>query len=847
MDERTPPSDATLLHDLPVLPLRDVVVFPIMVIPLFVGREKSIRALDQAMEGDKRILLVAQKSPETDDPGAGDLYEVGTLANVLQLLKLPDGTIKVLVEGISRVRVDGIHARDGAVYGHAVALPDVPVSDPREIDAATRSLMGLFEQYVKTNRKLQPELLQTLSGIDDPARLADTIAAHLTVRLAEKQRLLETADVAERLELLVGLVNGEIDVQQLEKRIRGRVKSQMEKSQREYYLNEQMKAIQKELGELDEAPNDIEDLTRRIAESGMPKPVEAKAKAELNKLKQMSPMSAEAAVVRNYLDWLLGVPWNKRTKIRKDLKLAQDTLDADHYGLEKVKDRILEYLAVQSRVKRMKGAILCLVGPPGVGKTSLGQSIAKATNRKFVRMSLGGVRDEAEIRGHRRTYVGSMPGRIVQNLNKVGSRNPLFVLDEIDKMSMDFRGDPSAALLEVLDPEQNSAFNDHYLEVDLDLSEVMFVATSNSLNIPGPLLDRMEVIRIPGYTEEEKLNIATRYLLPKQLKANGLKAGELSVAEDALRDIVRYYTRESGVRNLEREIAKICRKVVKEIALAGPQLAPDAAPAKAGKRSVKAAAGKKAKSVKAIKSMSVDAANLEKFLGVRRFDYGRAEDDNEIGMVTGLAWTEVGGDLLQVESTLMPGKGQLILTGQLGDVMKESASAALSVVRARTQRLGIDPEFLQKQDVHLHVPDGATPKDGPSAGIAMTTALVSALTKVPVRADVAMTGEITLRGKVTAIGGLKEKLLAALRGGIRTVLIPEENRKDLVDLPKTVTQKLKIVPVRWIDEVLDLALERPILQASAPAREVGQAKAKPKSAVAGRSGDGTRKRQQVEH
>jgi len=847
MDARTPTSDANLLHDLPVLPLRDVVVFPIMVIPLFVGREKSIRALDQAMEGDKRILLVAQKSPETDDPGAADLYGIGTLANVLQLLKLPDGTIKVLVEGISRVRVDGIHARDGAVYGRAEPLPDVPVADPREIEAATRSLMGLFEQYVKTNRKLQPELLQTLAGIDDPARLADTIAAHLTVRLAEKQRLLETADVAERLELLVGLVNGEIDVQQLEKRIRGRVKSQMEKSQREYYLNEQMKAIQKELGELDEAPNDIEDLTRRIAEAGMPKPVETKAKAELNKLKQMSPMSAEAAVVRNYLDWLLGVPWNKRTKIRKDLKLAQDTLDADHYGLEKVKDRILEYLAVQSRVKRMKGAILCLVGPPGVGKTSLGQSIAKATNRKFVRMSLGGVRDEAEIRGHRRTYVGSMPGRIVQNLNKVASRNPLFVLDEIDKMSMDFRGDPSAALLEVLDPEQNSAFNDHYLEVDLDLSEVMFVATSNSLNIPGPLLDRMEVIRIPGYTEEEKLNIATRYLLPKQLKANGLKAGELSVAEDALRDIVRYYTRESGVRNLEREIAKICRKVVKEIALAGPQSVSDAAPVKPGRSAAKAAAEKKAAGGKAVKSMSVDAANLEKFLGVRRFDYGRAEEDNEIGMVTGLAWTEVGGDLLQVESTLIPGKGQLILTGQLGDVMKESASAALSVVRSRAQRLGIDPEFLQKQDVHLHVPDGATPKDGPSAGIAMTTALVSALTRVPVRADVAMTGEITLRGKVTAIGGLKEKLLAALRGGIRTVLIPEENRKDLVDLPKTVTQKLKIVPVRWIDEVLDLALERPILQPAAPAPEVGQAKVKPKPAVAGRGREGTRKRQQVEH
>ena len=798
---------ARSLVDIPVLPLRDVVVFPSMVIPLFVGREKSIRALDLAMDRDKRILLVAQKSPETDDPVAADLYEVGTLAQVLQLLKLPDGTIKVLVEGVARARLSRVHEADDSLAADAELLDPVEPSDPREVEAIVRSLMSLFEQYVKTNRKLPPELMQTLAGIDEPQRLADTISAHLSVRLAEKQRLLESVDVGNRLELLVGLVDGEIDVQQLEKRIRGRVKSQMEKSQREYYLNEQMKAIQKELGDLDDAPNDIEDLTRKIAEAGMPKPVEAKAKSELNKLKQMSPMSAEAAVVRNYLDWLLGVPWNKRTKVRKDLKLAQETLDADHYGLEKVKDRILEYLAVQTRVKRMKGAILCLVGPPGVGKTSLGQSIAKATNRKFVRMSLGGVRDEAEIRGHRRTYVGSMPGRIVQNLNKAGSRNPLFVLDEIDKMSMDFRGDPSAALLEVLDPEQNNAFNDHYLEVDLDLSEVMFVATSNSLNIPGPLLDRMEVIRIPGYTEEEKLNIAERYLLPKQLKANGLRPAELKVSEDAVRDIVRYYTRESGVRNLEREISKICRKVVKEIALAGP--APVAKTKAKGKP-------------KAVKNVVVTAKNLDKYLGVRRFDYGRAERDNEVGMVTGLAWTEVGGDLLQIESTLMPGKGQLILTGQLGDVMKESASAALSVVRARTERLGIDVDFLQKLDVHLHVPDGATPKDGPSAGIAMTTALVSALTKVPVRADVAMTGEITLRGKVTAIGGLKEKLLAALRGGIRTVLIPEENRKDLADIPKTVTDRMKIVPVRWIDEVLDLALEHPI---AAPA----QAKKEPRA------------------
>ena len=798
-------SDSHLL-DLPVLPLRDVVVFPHMVIPLFVGRDKSMRALEQAMEADKRILLLAQKSAETDDPAEADMYSTGTLAQVLQLLKLPDGTIKVLVEGTERVNVTEISERDGALYGRGQEIDSTDLREGREVEAVARSLMSLFEQYVKTNRKLPPELLQTLAGIDEPSRLADTIAAHLGVRLSDKQRLLETFEVADRLELLVGFVDGEIDVQQLEKRIRGRVKSQMEKSQREYYLNEQMKAIQKELGELDDAPNELEDLGRKVAAAGMPKPVEAKAKAELNKLKQMSPMSAEAAVVRNYLDWLLGVPWKKRTKIRKDLKAAQDTLDADHYGLEKVKERILEYLAVQSRVTKMKGAILCLVGPPGVGKTSLGQSIARATNRKFVRMSLGGVRDEAEIRGHRRTYVGSMPGRIVQNLNKSGTRNPLFLLDEIDKMSMDFRGDPSSALLEVLDPEQNNTFNDHYLEVDLDLSEVMFVATSNTLNIPGPLLDRMEVIRIPGYTEEEKLHIAERYLVPKQLKANGLKPEELKIAESAIRDIVRYYTRESGVRNLEREIAKICRKVVKEIALAGP------GPAK-----------KKATAI------SVTTKNLEKYQGVRRFDYGRAEEQNEIGLVTGLAWTEVGGDLLQIEVSLVPGKGGLTLTGQLGDVMKESASAALSVVRSRAESLGIDTDFLQKQDVHLHVPDGATPKDGPSAGIAMATALVSTLTRNPVRANVAMTGEITLRGRVSAIGGLKEKLLAAIRGGITTVIIPEENRKDLADIPANVTQGMKIVPVRWIDEVLELALERPVAPAASgggdkvPVRESGKA------------------------
>ena len=772
--------------DLPVLPLRDVVVYPHMVIPLFVGRDRSIKALDLAMADDKQILLIAQKSPDTDDPGADDLYRVGTLAQVLQLLKLPDGTIKVLVEGSSRVAIDGYGEREGALTATGVETASAYERDERELEVTQRSLMSLFEQYVKTNRKLPPELLTTLSGIDDPSRLADTISAHLGARLSDKQQLLETLEVGQRMEMLIGLVDGEIDVQQIEKRIRGRVKSQMEKSQREYYLNEQMKAIQKELGELDEAPNELEELTKKVAAAGMPKAVEAKARVELNKLKQMSPMSAEATVVRNYIDWLVGVPWKKRTKVRKDLKAAQEVLDADHYGLEKVKERILEYLAVQSRVKHMKGAILCLVGPPGVGKTSLGQSIAKATNRKFIRMALGGVRDEAEIRGHRRTYIGSMPGRIVQNLTKVGSRNPLFMLDEIDKMSMDFRGDPSSAMLEVLDPEQNHAFNDHYLEVDLDLSEVMFVATANSLNIPGPLLDRMEVIRIPGYTEDEKLHIAQNYLVAKQVKANGLRPGELKISEAAIRDIVRYYTRESGVRNLEREISKISRKVVREIALAGPR--------KSGKAH----------------SVAVTPKNLDKYLGVQKYDFGRAELEAEVGLVTGLAWTEVGGDLLQIEASLLPGKGQLILTGQLGDVMQESVKAAYSVVRSRSDRLGLDTEFHQKFDTHVHVPEGATPKDGPSAGIAMVTALVSVLSKVPVRADVAMTGEITLRGRVLPIGGLKEKLLAALRGGIRTVLIPEENRKDLADIPKNVTQGLKIIPVKWIDEVLDVALVRPL-------------------------------------
>jgi len=793
-------SAETDLMELPVLPLRDVVVFPHMVIPLFVGREKSVRALDIAMEGNKKILLVAQRSPDVDEPGAGDLYTIGTIASVLQLLKLPDGTIKVLVEGTSRAEIVSFGERNGLMVAHLRELEPQYTRSEREVGVISRSLTTLFEQLVKLSRKLPPELMSTLAGIEDPSRLADTIASHISVRVADKQRVLETADVADRQELLVSMVDGEIDVQQIEKRIRGRVKSQMEKSQREYYLNEQMKAIQKELGDMDEAPNELDELSKKIAAAGMPKPIETKARAELNKLKQMSPMSAEATVVRNYIDSLLGVPWKKKTKVRRDLQVAQEVLDADHFGLEKVKERILEYLAVQQRVNKMKGPILCLVGPPGVGKTSLGQSIAKATNRKFIRMSLGGVRDEAEIRGHRRTYIGSMPGRIIQNLAKVGTKNPLFVLDEIDKMSMDFRGDPSAALLEVLDPEQNHTFNDHYLEVDVDLSEVMWIATANSLNIPPALQDRMEVIRIPGYTEAEKVNIAQRYLVPKQLKANGLKAAELAIAEPAIRDVIRYYTRESGVRNLEREISKICRKVVKELSLIA---------AKAAKKGIKKERGK----------VSVTSKNLDNYLGVRKFTFGRAEQQNEVGLVTGLAWTEVGGDLLSIEATIVPGKGKLIHTGQLGDVMQESIQAALSVVRARAERLGIDPDFHQKYDVHIHVPEGATPKDGPSAGIAMCTALVSALTKVPVRSEVAMTGEITLRGRVLPIGGLKEKLLAAHRGGITTVIIPDENKKDLADIPRNITESLEIKPVRWIDEVLDIALERPIAPLARPEGE----------------------------
>jgi ATP-dependent Lon protease len=762
----------------PVLPLRDVVVYPHMVIPLFVGREKSIRALDAAMQSDKQVLLVAQRSAELDDPGIDEIYKVGTVSTILQLLKLPDGTVKVLVEGGERAEI--VSWLDTSEYFSAqIRVADEPaVPDERELEVMTRSVLALFEQYVKLNKKVPPEILSSLAGIDEPGRLADTIAAHMTMKIEEKQRILEIPDVHSRLEHLMGLIEGEIDVLQIEKRIRGRVKQQMEKSQREYYLNEQMKAIQKELGELDETPNEAEELAQKIEKAGMHKEAKQKAQTELSKLKLMSPMSAEATVVRNYIDWLVGVPWKNRTKIRHDLAKAEGVLEQDHYGLEKVKERILEYLAVQQRVKKLKGPILCLVGPPGVGKTSLGQSIARATNRKFVRMSLGGVRDEAEIRGHRRTYIGSMPGKIVQNLAKVGVRNPLFLLDEIDKMAMDFRGDPASALLEVLDPAQNHAFNDHYLEVDFDLSDVMFVATANTLNIPAPLLDRMEVIRLPGYTEDEKVSIAERYLIPKQKQANGVRKGELDLGNNAVRDIIRFYTREAGVRSLDREISKICRKVVKTITL------------KPGDKKV-----------------VVNSKNLEKYLGVQRYRYGIAETNDQIGQVTGLAWTEVGGELLTIEAAVVGGKGKQTSTGQLGEVMQESIQAAMTVVRSRAEALGIDPEFYQKLDVHIHVPEGATPKDGPSAGIGMCTALVSALTKIPVKASVAMTGEITLRGEVLPIGGLKEKLLAAHRGGITLVVIPHENQKDLADIPKNIKSQLDIRPVKWIDEVLSFALQ----------------------------------------
>jgi len=772
-------SDTDPQHrlNIPILPLRDVVVYPHMVIPLFVGRARSIQALDEAMQAGKQILLVAQKQADVDEPALEDIYGVGTLATILQLLKLPDGTVKVLVEGNTRANLT--QTRGAEFFSADITLVEDQLDvSTREAEVLKRSLISQFENYVKLNRKVPPEILTSLAGIDQPGRLADTVAAHMALKLDQKQKVLEIMAVRERIEHVMTLIETEIDMLQIEKRIRGRVKQQMEKSQREYYLNEQMKAIQKELGDMEDAPNEIAELEQRVARAGMSQEAREKATAELNKLKLMSPMSAEATVVRNYVDWLLKAPWKKRTRVNQELGEAEQVLEKDHFGLDKVKERILEYLAVQQRVKKLRGPILCLVGPPGVGKTSLGQSIARATNRKFVRMSLGGVRDEAEIRGHRRTYIGSMPGKIVQNLSKTGVRNPLFLLDEVDKMSTDFRGDPSSALLEVLDPEQNASFNDHYLEVDFDLSEVMFVCTANTLNIPAPLLDRMEVIRIPGYTEDEKLNIARNYLKPKQVKANGLRNGEISISDSVIRDIIRYYTRESGVRNLERELAKICRKVVKQHLL------------KPG-----------------TKATHVVPKGLEKYLGVRRFRYGRAEEANQVGQVTGLAWTEVGGELLTIEAAVVPGKGKLINTGQLGEVMRESIQAATTVVRSRAALLGIDEDFHQKLDLHIHMPEGATPKDGPSAGIGMCTALVSALTGIPVRCDVAMTGEITLRGEVLPIGGLKEKLLAAHRGGIATVLIPRDNEKDLVDIPKNIKDKLNIVPVRWIDEVLQLTLQ----------------------------------------
>jgi ATP-dependent Lon protease len=774
---------------LPLLPLRDVVVFPHMVIPLFVGRPKSIKALEAAMEEGKNVVLVAQKSAANDDPSPKDLYDVGSVASILQMLKLPDGTVKVLVEGIHRARINHVLSVKENYEADITPIPQAE-ADNNEVEAMRRSLFAQFDQYVKLNKKIPPEVLTSLSGIESASRLSDTIAAHLPLKLEQKQQILENFDVPLRLEQLLGLLETEIDILQVEKRIRGRVKRQMEKSQREYYLNEQVKAIQKELGETEEGA-EIDELEKKIKAAHMPKDAKAKCEAELKKLKLMSPMSAEATVVRNFIDTVVSLPWKKKSKVSSDLANAEKVLNADHYGLEKIKERIVEYLAVQSRVDKLKAPILCLVGPPGVGKTSLGQSIAKATNRKFVRMSLGGVRDESEIRGHRRTYIGSMPGKILQNMAKVGVRNPLFLLDEVDKMGMDFRGDPASALLEVLDPEQNHTFQDHYVEVDFDLSDVMFVATSNSFNIPPALLDRMEVIRLSGYTEDEKIHIARQYLLPKQMKANGVKDAELAVADQALRDITRYYTREAGVRGMDREIAKICRKVVKT------QL-------------TKSKEGKS----------HITAKSLDKYLGVRRYSYGIAEKTNQVGQVTGLAWTEVGGELLTVETAVLPGKGVIKRTGKLGDVMQESIEAAISVVRARAKSLGIANDFYEKNDLHVHLPEGATPKDGPSAGIAITTALVSVLTGIPVRCDVAMTGEITLRGEVLPIGGLKEKLLAAARGGIKTVLIPEENQKDLVEIPTEITRDLMIIPVRWIDKVLETALERkpvPLVEPDVPA------------------------------
>ncbi len=766
------------VHEYPLLPLRDVVVFPHMVVPLFVGREKSIQALEAAMEGSKEILLVAQKDASTDEPGPRDVFDMGTLATVLQMLRLPDGTVKVLVEGNARATIsditEGEYLSGGAVLMDEESLPE------REEEVLIKTLMDEFEKYVKLSKKVPSEVSNALTGIEELERLADTMAAHLEMRIPEKQELLEALDIRKRVDLLLGKLDGEIDLIEVEKRIRGRVKKQMERSQREYYLNEQMKAIQKEMGNLGEGNNDFEELEQKLEEAGLPEEARKKTETELNKLKMMSPMSAEATVVRGYIDWMLAVPWKKRSRVRHDIEKAREILDRDHYGLDEVKKRILEYLAVQSRVKKVKGPVLCLVGPPGVGKTSLGQSIARATNRKYTRMALGGVRDEAEIRGHRKTYIGALPGKLLQKLAKVGVKNPLFLFDEIDKMGMDHRGDPASALLEVLDPEQNHTFNDHYLEVDYDLSDVMFVCTSNSMDIPPALLDRMEIIRIPGYTEDEKVNIALRYLLPKQIKANGLRKDELKLPEETLRDLIRYYTREAGVRGLEREIAKICRKVVRNHVESGDKA-----------------------------SVEITQEMLEDYSGVKKFKYGLAEEKNEIGQVTGLAWTQVGGELLHIECALTPGKGRVVKTGSLGDVMQESIQTALTVVRSRAPGLGIADDFHEKHDLHVHVPEGATPKDGPSAGIGMCTALVSALTKIPVRADVAMTGEITLRGRVLAIGGLKEKLLAAHRGGIKTIIIPDENVRDLKEIPDNIKESLEIRPVKWIDEVLDIALAYP--------------------------------------
>ncbi|AUI85695.1 endopeptidase La [Vibrio azureus] len=763
--------------EIPVLPLRDVVVYPHMVIPLFVGREKSISCLETAMESNKQVLLVAQKQADTDEPTKDDLFTVGTVATILQLLKLPDGTVKVLVEGQQRAKITQF--KDSEFFLAEAEYVVTPELDEREQEVIVRSAINQFEGFIKLNKKIPPEVLTSLGGIDEAARLADTIAAHMPLKLVDKQQVLEVFDVTERLEFLMGQMESEIDLLQVEKRIRGRVKKQMEKSQREYYLNEQMKAIQKELGEMEDAPDEFETLKQKIEESKMPEDARHKTEQELQKLKMMSPMSAEATVVRSYIDWMVSVPWNKRSKVKKNLAKAEEILNEDHYGLERVKERILEYLAVQNRVNKLKGPILCLVGPPGVGKTSLGRSIAAATGRKYTRMALGGVRDEAEIRGHRRTYIGSLPGKLIQKMSKVGVKNPLFLLDEIDKMSSDMRGDPSSALLEVLDPEQNNAFNDHYLEVDYDLSDVMFVATSNSMDIPGPLLDRMEVIRLSGYTEDEKLNIAKRHLVDKQVKRNGLKPNEITIEDSAIIGIIRYYTREAGVRSLEREISKICRKAVKNILLDS-----------------------------SLKSVTVTMDNLKEYLGVQRHDFGKADESNRIGQVTGLAWTQVGGDLLTIEAEAMPGKGKLTQTGSLGDVMKESIQAAMTVVRSRADKLGINTDFHEKRDIHVHVPEGATPKDGPSAGIAMCTALVSSLTGNPVKAEVGMTGEITLRGEVLPIGGLKEKLLAAHRGGIKTVLIPKDNERDLEEIPDNVIADLQVIPVQWIDEVLKVALER---------------------------------------